>query len=256
MEKNIDEFMDYIQNVKKTAKNTMISYHHDLIKLMVYLEEAGIHSAEQVTATSLNSYMLYLESAQLAPTTVSRNIAAIKSFFHYLLYSGKIKGNPAEHLKAPKIQKKQPEILTDEEVKLLLLQPVGESPKEIRDKAMLELLCATRIRVTELICLKVQDVNMVYEYIVCHDEEKERVVPFNSSAKVALENYLDNARDRLALPGSDCLFPNRTGGEMSRQGFWKIVKHYASKAGIEKTITPHVLRHSLAINLTGKSRNL
>lgn len=248
MENNIDEFMDYIQNVKKTAKNTTISYHHDLMKLREYLGGAGIYSVEQVTATSLNSYMLYLESEQLAPSTVSRNIAAVKSFFHYLLYSGKMKGNPAEHLKAPKIQKKQPEVLTDEEVKLLLAQPSGESPKEIRDKAMLELLCATGIRVTELICLKVQDVNLAYEYIVCRGDEKERVVSFDSRTKMALENYLENGRDKLALPDSDCLFPNRTGGEMSRQGFWKIVKHYATKAGIEKTITPHVLRHSLEIS--------
>lgn len=244
MEHNIDEFMDYIQNVKKTAKNTSISYHHDLLKLAGYLTEAGISSVEQVTATSLNSYMLHLEGEQLAPATVSRNIAAIKSFFHYLLYSGKIRGNPAEHLKAPRIERKQPEILSKEEVEWLLAQPGGESPKEIRDKAMLELLCATGIRVTELISLKVEDVNLAYEYIVCHDGEKERVVPFGDSAKAALENYLGNAREALAVPDSNCLFPNRTGEEMSRQGFWKIVKHYGAKAGIQKAITPHMLRQS------------
>ena len=250
MEHNIDEFMDYIQNVKKTAKNTSISYHHDLLKMMNYLSESDIHSVGQVTATSLNSYMLHLESEQLAPATVSRNIAAVKSFFHYLLYSGKIKGNPAEHLKAPKIQKKEPETLSQEEVNLLLEQPKGESPKEIRDKAMLELLCATGIRVTELISLKVEDVNLAYEYIVCRDGEKERVVSFGDSAKAALERYLDHARDVIAMSDSNCLFPNRTGEEMSRQGFWKIVKHYVAKAGIEKTITPHMLRHVLEKRIT------
>lgn len=256
MENSINEFIDYIKNVKKTAKNTIISYHHDLLKLTKYLSKAGIHSVEQVTATSLNSYMLYLESEQLAPSTVSRNIAAIKTFFHYLLYSGKIQGNPAELLKAPKIQKKLPEVLTKEEVKMLLEQTNGESLKEIRDKAMLELLCATGIRVTELICLKVEDVNLVYDYIVCREQDKERVVPFGGSAKAALENYLDRARDILARPNTTCLFPNCSGLEMSRQGFWKIVKQYAVRAGIKKTITPHMLRHSLAAHLVESGMDL
>ena len=163
----------------------------------------------------------------------------------------------SEDLKAPKIEKKMPEILTTDEVNRLLDQPKGNTPKDIRDRAMLELLYATGIRVSELIGLKVSDVNLQIGYIICRDARKERVVPFGAPAKRALSDYIRSARDlMLADQTSDVLFTNCSGQPMSRQGFWKLVKYYARKAGITADITPHTLRHSFAAHLVENGADL
>ncbi|MBR3735355.1 MAG: tyrosine-type recombinase/integrase, partial [Lachnospiraceae bacterium] len=159
--------------------------------------------------------------------------------------------------KAPKIEKKMPEILTTDEVNRLLDQPKGNTPKDIRDRAMLELLYATGIRVSELIGLKVSDVNLQIGYIICRDARKERVVPFGAPAKRALSDYIRSARElMLADQTSDVLFTNCSGQPMSRQGFWKLVKYYARKAGITADITPHTLRHSFAAHLVENGADL
>jgi integrase/recombinase XerD len=192
----------------------------------------------------------------MSSATVSRNIASIKAFFLYLLKQGVISEDPSDTLKPPKIEKKAPMVLTVEEVNLLLEQPNGSSPKEIRDKAMLEMLYATGIRVSELISLKVRDVNLSMKFLQCHDNNKERVIPFTNETKDALENYLYHARDAMCKEEQEVLFTNCQGAPMTRQGFWKIIKYYSSKAGIKKDITPHTIRHSFAMHLVNNGADL
>lgn len=246
----IANFVEYLKDVKKTSRNTQVSYQRDLLQLCEYLEGQGIYEVPKVTRTSLNSYILYLEREGKATTTISRVLASIKAFFHYEFSRGNIKRDPAELLKAPKIEKKAPVILTVEEIEALMAQPCGRNAKEIRDKAMLELLYATGIRVSELVHLKLEDVNLNVGFITCRDQQKERMVPFGKVARKALQEYLMNSRGIL-LKGreSEWLFTNCSGLPMSRQGFWKIIKFYGDKAGIKSDITPHSLRHSFAAHL-------
>lgn len=257
MEREIMNFISYLHNIKKTSNNTELSYKRDLGKMRQYLEENGISGLNDITEEVLDSYIVYLEENQFAAATISRNIASIKAFFHYLAKEGVIEKDISVGLKAPKIEKKMPEILTPEEVIWLLEQPKGDTPKEIRDKAMLELLYATGIRVTELITLKVSDVNMQMGFIICRDGSKERVIPFGAAAKKAMTNYLDKARNVMLFDlQSDILFVNCSGQPMSRQGFWKLIKYYAKKAGIIADITPHTLRHSFAAHLVENGADL
>ena len=246
----IKSFAAYLRDVKQTSKNTEISYQRDLMQLASFLEREGIREVEKVTRTSLNSYILFLEKQGRASSTISRELASIKAFFHYLYKEGRIRRDPAELLKAPKIEKKPPVILTVNEVNELLAQPLDSTAKGIRDKAMLELLYATGIRVSELIGLELSDLNMNVGYIICRDGQKERAVPFGRSARQALLSYLETGREEL-LRGKDSpwLFINCAGKPMSRQGFWKIVKYYGERAGIQADITPHTLRHSFAAHL-------
>lgn len=250
MTSEIKNFVNYLRDVKKTSRNTEVSYQRDLTQLAAFLEEKGITEVGKITRTSLNSYILFLEKEGKAMTTISRELASIKAFFHFLFREGRIRRDPAEFLKAPKIEKKAPVILTVNEVNALLEQPMNGSPKEIRDKAMLELLYATGIRVSELIGLSMNDLNLQVGYITCRDGQKERMVPFGKNAKQAMVRYLDQGREAL-LKGkeSEWLFTNCNGRAMSRQGFWKIIKCYGAKAGIEADITPHTLRHSFAAHL-------
>lgn len=257
MEKEIDQFISYLHNTKKTSENTEMSYRRDLKKVLKYMKEQGIAEVSEITVTHLHSYILYLEKNHFAAATISRNIASIKAFYHYLWKEGKVPEDISESLKPPKIEKKIPEILSEEQVNRLLEQPGTESPKEVRDKAMLELLYATGIRVTELISLKVTDVNLKLGFIVCRDNNKERVVPFGREAKNALLRYLESARrDMIENEEEDTLFVNYSGQPMSRQGFWKLIKYYAKKAGIEEDITPHTLRHSFAAHLVENGADL
>lgn len=257
MEKELQDFISYLHDVKKTSANTELSYKRDLSKMERYLSMQGITDVRKVTTTHLQSYILYLEKNNFAAATVSRNIASIKALFHYLFREGIIAEDVSETLKAPKIEKKLPEVLTTEEVNRLLDQPKGNTPKEIRDRAMLEILYATGIRVSELINLKVSDVNLQIGYIICRDAHKERVVPFGAPAKRALTEYLKNTRSILIQDkNSDVLFTNCSGQPMSRQGFWKLVKFYAKKAGITADITPHTLRHSFAAHLVENGADL
>ena len=194
--------------------------------------------------------MLFLEREGKAASTVSRYIASFKGFFEYCLKQGVIANDPAERLKPPKVEKKFPQILTINETQKLMDGPDVQSSKGIRDKAMLELLYATGIRVTELISLKMTDMNLSMEYVICHEKSKDRIIPFGSAAKKALEVYLEKTREEMLEElESEYLFVNCSGKPMSRQGFWKLIKHYADKAGIEKEITPHTFRHSFAAHL-------
>ena len=257
MEKEIQQFISYLHNIKKTSDNTEQSYRRDLTKAQHFLEENGITDVKEITEEYLNSYVLYLEKNKFATATISRNIASIKAFFHFLCEEGICKDDVSIGLKAPKIKKKIPEILSMDEVVRLLEQPSGDTAKEIRDRAMLELLYATGIRVTELITLKVSDVNLQIGYILCRDAHKERVIPFGNAAKTALTQYMDTARGSMVGDeSSNILFVNCSGNPMSRQGFWKLIKYYAKKAGITSDITPHTLRHSFAAHLVENGADL
>jgi len=257
MQKEIDDFIGYLHTVKKTTYNTEISYRRDLFKMVQFLEGQGVESMEKVSMTNLNSYMVFLETQKFAAATISRNVASIKAYFNYLVKQKKIPVNLAEDIKAPKIDKKMPDILSVEDVVKLLEEPKRDNPKEIRDRAMLELLYATGIRVTELLTLKVSDINLELNYIVCKDRDKKRAIPFGEIAKAALQKYLIRSRDELlGICENDILFVNCSGKPMSRQGFWKLLKHYASKAGLRKEITPHTLRHSFAAHLVGNGADL
>lgn len=250
MEGNIASFVNYLSKERNASYNTQISYERDLKKLKEYLLQQGVTKVQEVSETSLNSYVLFLEKEGKAASTVSRYIASFKGFFEYCQKHGVISNDPAERLKPPKVEKKFPQILTISETQKLMDGPDLQSDKGIRDRAMLELLYATGIRVSELISLKTKDMNLSMEYVVCHEKSKDRIIPFGGEAKIALVNYLEKTRTHMIGDAeSEYLFVNCSGKPMSRQGFWKLIKYYADKAGIEKEITPHTFRHSFAAHL-------
>lgn len=257
MDKAIDAFIVYLHNIKKTSANTEMSYRRDLTKLSRYLESQGIVEVEDIREKNLREFVKDLERQQLKASTVSRSIASMKAFYHFLYKENMVAEDIAEKLHAPKIEKKLPEIMTIEETVSLLEQPSGNTPKELRDKAMLELLYATGIRVTELISLRIADVNLQMSFILCRDGNRERIIPFGHKAQNALLRYLESGRAALLKKrDTDILFVNCSGQQMSRQGFWKLIKFYAEKAGITSEITPHTLRHSFAAHLVENGADL
>ncbi|MBQ6229961.1 MAG: site-specific tyrosine recombinase XerD [Eubacterium sp.] len=250
----IDSFIEYLKEVKRSSENTVASYRRDLNKLDQYFTANGI-SLRDVNSTTINTYILKLEKEGMSSATVSRNVASIRSFFTFLLNRGLISNNPTENIKPPKVEKKAPEVLSIEEVNLLLEQPDGESGKEVRDKAMLELLYATGMRVTELISMKYSDVDLSMNFVQCNDNGRVRIIPFESAAKNALSKYINSVRPTMC-GDSEYLFTNCKGELMTRQGFWKIIKLYANRAGIEKDITPHMIRHSFAMHMVNNGADL
>ena len=255
MQNIIEEFILQLHTKKDTSSNTEISYKRDLTKFFEYLNIGSIEEIKNITKHDLEGYIKHLSDIGRATTTISRNVASIKAFFAYLYDEEIMKSNPSVGVKAPKIIKKVPEILTVSQVDALLEQPSKNSPKELRDKAMLELLYATGIRVTELVTLKLTDVNMKLGFIECHDGDRVRTVPVAEVAQRALSRYITEVRDDMS-GGSDYLFFNCKGAPMSRQGFWKIIKYYAAKAGIDKDITPHMIRHSFASHMLNNGADI
>ena len=258
MEQQIDALIQYMHEKKNTSKNTELSYRRDLLKLITFLQnDLGRKDFGEVTKEDLEKYVAHMFEQNAAPTSISRSIASTKALFSFLTETGVVKEDVAMGLKSPKIEKKEPSILSKKDVTKLLEQPSGNSPKQIRDKAMLELLYATGIRVSELINLKTSDLNLSMSFIVCHDAHKERIIPFGAKAKEALMKYISGPREAmLEDKESEILFANCSGEAMSRQGFWKIIKYYAKKAGIEADITPHTLRHSFAAHLVENGADL
>ena len=253
----IDAFVVYMHENKKVSRNTEMSYQRDLNKLCRFLEEKDIREVSRIDEAVLESYIFFLKDSGFANSTISRHIAAIKSWYLYMVKEEIVICDYAQNLKAPKIEKKAPEILQMNEVVRLLEEPKGKNPKELRDKAMLELLYATGIRVTELITLTTSQLNMQMNYIVCNDGYKDRIIPFGMKARDALLNYLEYSRSVMISDlKSDILFVNCSGQSMSRQGFWKLIKYYAEKAGITADITPHTLRHSFAAHLVENGADL
>ena len=255
MTNEIQEFITYLRNDKKSSANTEASYRRDLQKAAAFFAQQQITDVREITSTNIRSYLLYLEKQNFSSATVSRNVASLHAFFHFLFKARKIEEDPSEKLHPPKVEKKMPVILSVAQVDKLMKQPNLETVKGIRDRAMLELLYATGIRVSELINLTLSDVNLQLNYIICHD--RERMIPFGDAARKSLQLYLGSARPRL-VEGTDCqyLFPNCSGKQMSRQGFWKLLKGYAMDAGIQEDITPHTLRHSFAAHLIQNGANV
>lgn len=257
MEGKLEEFFSYLHNTKKTSENTEQSYRRDLVKLNHFLQDRGLSDYLDATEDVLREYVQYLKEHQFAPTTISRNIAAIKNLYHYMYQRGWMQEEVAERLKPPKIEKKIPEIMTTEEIENLLKQPSGNTPKEIRDKAMLELLYATGMRVSELIGLTLDSIDLPVGTVECGEGGRTRKIPFGDRAKKSIMEYLLYGREGLLVEDNcDALFVNCSGQEMSRQGFWKILKSYAKKAGINSEITPHTLRHSFAAHMVENGTDL
>lgn len=257
MEKLIEDFLEYLHNVKNTSNNTILSYKRDLLKWADYMGSLGIDRIEAVRENELKDFIKYLEVKKFKTSTISRNIASLKAFYHYLYKENLVKEDISRCLHAPKVEKKLPEIMTIEEAVKLVEQPKGDKPKELRDRAMLELLYATGIRVSELIGLKQSDINLNLGCVICKEGGKERMIPFGNTAKKTLQRYLEKGRDALLVNyGVEELFVNCSGQAMSRQGFWKIIKYYARLAGIEAEITPHTLRHSFAAHLVENGADL
>ena len=257
MEKLIQDFVEYLHNVKNTSDNTILSYKRDLLKWVDYMGTLGIDRIEAVREEDLHNFIKYLETKKFKTSTISRNIASIKAFYHYLYKEGLVKEDISQSLHAPKVEKKLPDIMTMEEAVKLVEQPSGDKPKELRDRAMLELLYATGIRVSELVRLKQSDINFNLGCVICKEGSKERMIPFGNTAKKTLQRYLEKGRDALLVNyGVEELFVNCSGQAMSRQGFWKIIKYYARLAGIEAEITPHTLRHSFAAHLVENGADL
>lgn len=251
------EFVSYMEQERNASNSTVLSYQRDLKKLFLYLDEKGIHKVDEITSTNLNSYVLQMEKQGFSTSSVSRSVASMRAFFHYLFKIRKTENDPSEKVRSPHVDKKIPEILTMEEAILLLEQPDCSTDKGIRDKAMLELLYATGMRVSELLALKMDDINLPMNYLICRERSKERVIPFGEEAEHALKAYLQKSRGQF-LHGqeSDYVFTNCSGDAMSRQGFWKIIKSYVQKAGIKKDITPHTLRHSFGAHLVQNGADL
>lgn len=245
----LNDFTNYLISDKKVSANTLQSYIRDVRQYMDYLKETGIPSCTEVTPTTYLNYMTHLQKLGKAPTSVSRAIASTRSFYRYLCSKKMCDINPVEKVHALKTEKKLPQILTGDEIQLLLAQPSGVDFKGKRDKAMLELLYATGIRVTELVSLNIDDINLDIGYVICRRQVKERVIPIYPRAAAALKEYINQERIPMADEEPDALFVNTNGTRLTRQGFWKIIKSYKEKAGINKDITPHTLRHSFAAHL-------
>ena len=256
-EEDISRFYDFLINVKHVTKNTADSYQRDLQKMKQYFISVGVMNPDQITATGMNTYILWLEKNGCAPSTVSRSIAAMKSFFHYLLQMGGIRQDPAMLLKNPVLEKKAPKVLTAEQMTRLLSVPSGDSNKEIRDKAMLELMYATGLKVSELVGLSVDSLNMQTGFVlVGKDQARERILPFGDNVKRAMYRYLTEVRGKLLKDEqNEVLFLNLNGGSMSRQGLWKMIKNYGRISGIEEEITPQMLRHTFAKHLMEQGGN-
>lgn len=251
MERTYVNFCNYLMTKKNTSANTLASYQRDLRQFMNYLQNSGLNSWVDVSDEVLNEYFLTLRQANKSESTISRSMSTMRCFFKYLMTKKIIEANPMTGIKGLKSETKLPEILSNEEVELLLWQPDVLTPKGIRDKAMLEVLYASGIRVSELLSLKVMDVNLDVGYLMMNrHQDNERIIPIYSLAVQALRTYMVECRPQLVENQKEnTLFLNTTGQPMTRQGFWKLVKYYTAAAKIDKDITPKTLRHSFAAHL-------
>ena len=250
MEREIREFIAFMHNTRRTSYNTEVSYQRDLKKVSAFLKERGIEEFAKADEQDLQDYMRYMERENFASSTISRSIASLRALYHFLQREGRIRKDPSESLRAPKVEKKTPEILSVQEVTRLLEQPDKNTPKGLRDSAMLELLYATGMRVSELIHLELDDVNLRLSYVTCHEGTRERVIPIGKVSRDVLELYLRESRPVFVKSSDEkMLLTNCSGTAMSRQGFWKVLKSYADEAGVSHDITPHTLRHSFAVHM-------
>ena len=252
----IGAYENYLSKVKQASANTIASYMRDLRQYDRWLDTQGVDVVE-ATQVNIGQFLSHLEEEGRSAATVSRSLASLKNFYAYVVSSGFLDKTPVVDIHVDRGEKKLPQVLTGREIELLLAQPVPVDPKGIRDKAMLEVMYATGIRVTELIQLDVDDVNLDLGTIKCSGSRKSRSIPLYPGALRALGIYINDIRAAmLADPYDRALFVNVSGVRMSRQGFWKILKYYQEKAHIEKEITPHTLRHSFAVHLLENGADL
>ena len=246
----VQAYENYLSKVKHASENTISSYMRDIRQFASWITEEAKVDILDVEQLNISAYMDHLKTDGRSGATISRNLASLKNFYAYAVSSGFLEKTPVTEIKIDRGEKKQPQILTSREIELLLSQPACVDAKGYRDKAMLELMYATGIRVTELIELDIDDVNLDVGVIKCTGAKKVRTIPLYPAALRALTAYLREARDSMIIsPDEQALFVNVSGVRMSRQGFWKIIKHYQQTANIEKEITPHTLRHSFAVHL-------
>ena len=254
----ISAYENYLAKVKQASANTVFSYMRDIRQFNTWLQRNGEVSVLDADQVNISSYLTHLRDQGRSVATVSRSLASLKNFFAYLVSTGFLTESPVtEQIHVERSEKKLPQILSSAEVDKLLAQPAPVDAKGIRDKAMLELLYATGIRVTELIDLDLADFNPELKSIRVGQGKKARTIPLYPGALRALNAYLPQTRDSMILDGQEkALFVNVNGARMSRQGFWKIMKHYQAKAGIDQEITPHTLRHSFAVHLIENGADL
>lgn len=257
MEALVQNFVNFLERDKRLSLNTLQSYRRDIEQYFTYLQEINLQNISNSNKTTVIAYLLYLQKKGRATSTISRNLASIRSFYQYIAKNKMIDHDPTAELESPKVEKKLPQILSTEEVELLLEQPQCVDLKGFRDKAMLELLYATGIRVSELIQLNVQDLNFEIAFLKCNKGARERMIPIGSMAIAALKEYFNKSRPLLIQKSDEkALFVNVNGGRLTRQGFWKIIKQYKNQAQINKDITPHTLRHSFAAHLLENGADL
>lgn len=253
---HLQGFETWLMREKNASANTLSSYLRDVRQFLDYLFEKGV-APEKSNQRTIEQYVKHLSAQGKSVATVTRGIASLKSFYTYLIQCGYVHGNPVKSIAPIKVERKLPQILTSKEVDLFLEQPECTDAKGYRDKAMLELLYATGIRVSELINLDLRNLNLSASIIRCEGKDKERIIPLYPSAVRALAEYVEKVRPHMVeQPDETALFVNLNGRRMSRQGFWKIIKHYQEKAGIQKEITPHTLRHSFAAHLLENGADL
>ncbi len=256
MEKQISSFLEFIKEDKKLSDNTLQSYRRDIVQLEEYMNENKLNY-QRVTEEDMRRYFSYLQQTGKKTSTISRNVASIRSFYQFLVRNKKIKKDPTEKIQSPKVEKKAPSVLTSSEIELLLEQPKNIDLKGIRDKAMLEFAYATGMRVSEIISLNIEDVNLKDGLVNCKTSARQRKIPLGSLSLRALADYIENSRPILIKDESvTALFVNTNGKRLTRQGFWKIVRYYKEQAHITKDITPHVLRHSFATHLLQNGADL
>ena len=244
------DFSNYLLNVKKVSKNTYESYMRDISQFISYAQTTGTADVCKADNSFISAYIKKLSKSGKSNATLTRISASVRCFYQYMLSEDVVKENPASAIKLEKVEKKLPEILTANEISQLLAQPDVIDQKGCRDKAMLELLYATGIRVSELISLKVTDFQRDIGVLHLQTGKGERVVPIYPVAMKSIIDYITRVRSTIVLDDeNDALFTNMNGNEMTRQGFWKIIKAYTKSAGIKKDITPHTLRHSFATHL-------
>ena len=256
MEKQIKSFLDFLKIEKKMSENTLQSYLRDILQFQKYLNENKLNYAK-LDKEDIKEYLHHLQVIGKKTSSISRSLASIRSFYQFEIRNKKVKINPTENVQAPKVEKHAPNILSSQEIELLLNQPKDVDLKGTRDKAMLEFAYATGMRVTEIISLNIEDINLESASVICKSETKQRTIPLGSLSLKALKEYIDEARPILVKDENEkALFVNINGRRLTRQGFWKIIKYYKEQAHITKDITPHVLRHSFATHLLQNGADL